>query len=109
VHGGAPHLPGTPPPPHVCPVGHIPQSIKLPQPSPIGPHVTPCAEHVVGVQLGVKHWLFEQSWFVAQVPQPRMLPQPSEAGPHCSIWLWHVAGVQLERPQTLGVPPPPHD
>ena len=34
-----PHLPGVPPPPHVVPVGHVPQLKMLPQPSPVEPQV----------------------------------------------------------------------
>jgi hypothetical protein len=36
---GAPHWPGTPPPPHVCGGVHVPQlGMRFPQPSPAGPH-----------------------------------------------------------------------
>jgi hypothetical protein len=35
---GAPHCPGTPPPPQVCPAGQVPQFRAFPQPSPAGPH-----------------------------------------------------------------------
>ena len=37
--GGAPHWPGTPPPPHVWGGVHVPQlAMRFPQPSPAGPH-----------------------------------------------------------------------
>jgi hypothetical protein len=39
-----------PPPPHVSPVGHEPQSIVPPQPSPIKPHDAFCDAHVVRPQ-----------------------------------------------------------
>jgi hypothetical protein len=47
-----PHLPG-PPPPQVWFDGQVPHWSRLPQPSPVGPHCTPCAAHVVGVHSGV--------------------------------------------------------
>ncbi len=47
---GVPQTPGVPPPPHVSPVGHEPQSSALPQPSLLGPHVSPSAAHVLGAQ-----------------------------------------------------------
>ena len=46
VQLGAPHLPGVPPPPQVCPLGQLPQSSVPPQPSPAGPHLMPCAAQV---------------------------------------------------------------
>jgi hypothetical protein len=52
VHIGAPHWLGTPPPPHVCPDGHAPHWSVPPQPSPEGPHATPCAAQVVGTHAG---------------------------------------------------------
>ena len=41
--GGEPHLFCVPPPPHVCPCGHLPQplGIKFPQPSPAAPQSKP--------------------------------------------------------------------
>jgi hypothetical protein len=47
AHAGAPHWLGTPPPPHVCPSGHVaPHWITLPQPSPIGPQLAFASAHV---------------------------------------------------------------
>jgi hypothetical protein len=43
---GYPHWPDTPPPPQVCGETQFPQAIWLPQPSPAGPQVIPCAAHV---------------------------------------------------------------
>jgi hypothetical protein len=80
----------------------------LPQPSAIAPQDTPCAAQVVGVQLGVVHWLFEQSCVALHgLPQSRMLPQPSEVCPHMRLWLWQVLGEHVDIPQTFA-PPPPH-
>jgi hypothetical protein len=39
-HAGAPHLPATPPPPHVSGAVQVPQSTVPPQPSLTGPQVT---------------------------------------------------------------------
>ena len=45
-------MPG-PPTPQISPVGQGPQSSRLPQPSPAGPHSMPWAAQVVGVQTGM--------------------------------------------------------
>ena len=47
---GWPHLPG-PPRPQTSPVGQLPQSSTLPQPSPAWPHWMLCAAQVCGTQL----------------------------------------------------------
>jgi hypothetical protein len=83
---GAPHWYAVPPPPHDCPVGHVPQLSRLPQPSGGVPQVAPRAPHVVGVQLPPPHWLVTppppQVWPLAQDPQLTVTPpQPSLCGP----------------------------
>src|SRR3990167_5567922 len=45
-----PHSPGTPPPPQISGSAHEPQFIRLPHRSAIGPHSTPSAWQVVGMQ-----------------------------------------------------------
>jgi hypothetical protein len=55
VQTSVPHLPATPPPPHVWPFEHVPQFKRPPHPSPVEPQVTPAAAHVVGVHDGVMH------------------------------------------------------
>jgi hypothetical protein len=48
MHGGLPQVLGWPPPPQVSPGAvQVPQSRIPPQPSPIMPHVAPCAAQVV--------------------------------------------------------------
>jgi len=39
-----------PPPPHVWPVGQVPQSSVPPQPSGMAPQLSPAAAQVVGTQ-----------------------------------------------------------
>jgi hypothetical protein len=61
------------------------------------------------VQLGVMHWLLEQSCVELQgLPQSTMLPHPSDAGPHIRFMLMQVCGEQVAMPQTFGMPDPPH-
>jgi hypothetical protein len=81
----------------------------LPHPSAIAPQDTPCAAQVVGVHVGVTHWLFEQSCVGLHVlPQSRMLPHPSEVCPHIRLRVWQVFGEHVDIPHTFGAPPPPH-
>jgi hypothetical protein len=81
----------------------------LPHPSAIDPQVTPCAAQVVGVQVGVMHWFFEQSCVgLHGLPQSRTLPHPSEVIPHARPRVWQVFGVHVEGPHLFGPPPPPH-
>ena len=110
-----PHLLAYPPPPHVLPLMHTPQSIRLPQPSATGPQsmcdwhwkgVQPLqgpqssvpeqpllwmpqrAPHVVGVQAPLPHWFAcwaPQTWPLGQVPQFRMPPQPSLSVPQLAF------------------------
>jgi len=114
-----PHLPGTPPPPHVCGVGHVPQSSKLPQPSPAGPQEMFCCWQLTGVQLPLSvllppppHWPGTPPpphvCGGTQVPQLSKLPHPSPAGPQEMFCCWHVRGVQLGAPHLPATPPPPH-
>jgi hypothetical protein len=80
----------------------------LPQPSAIAPQDTPCFAQVVGVHVGVTHWLFEQSCVALHgLPQSRMLPHPSEVCPHIRLRLWQVFGEHVDIPHTFGAPPPP--
>jgi hypothetical protein len=44
-----------------------------------------------------------------QVPHWSVFPQPSLIAPQFLPWAEQVVGVQAVPPQTLGVPPPPHD
>ncbi len=57
MHALGPHTPGlgSGPPPHACPAGHVPHISEWPQPSPIVPHTTPAAVHVVGVHDPLPH------------------------------------------------------
>jgi hypothetical protein len=58
LHVGAPHTLGVPPPPHVSGETHVPHWIRLPQPSPAGPHVKPCWAQLSELQVawyGVTH------------------------------------------------------
>jgi hypothetical protein len=97
---GAPHWPGTPPPPHAWPLGHEPQLTRLPQPSPVGPQLMFCCPHVMGVQeeaSGEPHWLGTPPpphiAGGAQEPQSSWLPQPSPAGPQPTFCWAHESGV----------------
>src|SRR6202012_2666026 len=67
VQLGAPHTPGVPPPPQVCPVGQGPQASRLPQPSPAGPHLIPWPAQVSGVQR-----------FASACPQTPFTPPPPQ-------------------------------
>ena len=87
THVGVPHLNAAPPPPHVCPFEHVPQSSRLPQPSGGVPQFAPSAVHVVGVQLPPPHRLAiappPHVCPVGQMPQLTVTPpQPSLWGPH---------------------------
>src|SRR5690242_8825632 len=112
VHGGTPHRPATPPPPHVCPSGQVPQLRRLPQPSPVVPHSMPCAVQVVPVHVGFWH-LFAApphpqhapAVLQAHVSNP---PQPSLTLPQVSAGkAAHDFAVQFGAPQTPGTPAPP--
>jgi hypothetical protein len=46
---------GVPEPPHVCGGVQVPQSMRLPQPSPMGPQVAPRCWQVMGLQSGAPH------------------------------------------------------
>jgi hypothetical protein len=106
VQLGAPHTPGVPPPPHVWPLGHVPQSSSPPHPSATLPHCT--LPHVSFVHVGVTHRLLWQTVPAAQVaPQSTMPPHPSEIWPHWAPVLAHVCFVQLAAPHTFAEPPPP--
>lgn len=65
-----PHWLGVPPPPQVLPPTHTPQSIRLPQPSAIGPQST-CEVHWYGTQ-------------PLHGPQSSVPEQPSLMRPHCT-------------------------
>ena len=58
------------------------------------------------------HWfgtpLPPHVWGAAHGPQFTVPPQPSAMTPHWALACWQVRGWQLVRPQTPGVPPPPH-
>lgn len=51
----APHLPGVPPPPQVCPAGQAGQVKVPPQPSPAVPQLMPRLAQVAGTQAPVPH------------------------------------------------------
>jgi hypothetical protein len=76
VQPGAPHTFGVPPPPHVCPCGHVPQSIAPPHPSAMEPHVAPACWHVRGVHGLLTQTLFWHACPFGHGPQSRMPPQP---------------------------------
>jgi hypothetical protein len=95
---GAPHWPGTPPPPHVCGAVQAPQSSWPPQPSPAGPQVMFCCWHDCGVQLGAPQGphtpvALPSTWLHCP-------PQQSEL----SVQLPHAA-TQLVAPHTYGGEP----
>jgi hypothetical protein len=64
---GEPHTPFVPAPPHVCPVGQLPQLISSPQPSVVMPQLKPCLVQVSGAQLVDP---------VVPVPEPHTPPEP---------------------------------
>jgi hypothetical protein len=96
----------------------VPQlAMSPPQPSPIGPHVTPRLAHVSGTHpAGFPHWPLTAppphvSPGTVQAPHESMFPQPSPAGPHVMCWLAHVSGTQgppSSPPSGWGAPFVPH-
>src|SRR4051812_28605020 len=81
--------------PHTWLPEHMPHERTLPQPSPVTPQLAFCAAHVVGVQMGVPHWLAmtaPQLCPAGQVPQSSALPQPSPAIPQPMFCAAHVVG-----------------
>src|ERR1019366_3974728 len=94
-----------------------PPWIRLPQPSPAGPHAMFCAAHVSGTHVFIPpHWPATPPpphvVGVGQEPQLAItFPQPSPAGPQSIICSLHVRGTHVlpgGEPQTPGVPLPPH-
>jgi hypothetical protein len=105
--GGAPHTFACPPPPHVWPLGQVPQSMMAPQPSLMGPQLAFSCAHVFGTHTTcvVLHWLgmppAPHAEPVPQVPQLGVRPpQPSPTWPQFAFACAQVRGVQ--------VAPPPH-
>jgi hypothetical protein len=92
VQSGAAQVFGTPAPPHVSPVGHVPQlGVNPPHPSATTPHVAPAAAHVRGVHMPPSVLLVPhvnsvppppQVSGAVHVPQSTTPPQPSPIGPH---------------------------
>jgi hypothetical protein len=90
----APHMPGTPPAPHACPAGQLPQLMTFPQPSPAGPHIKPSCVQVFGTQAWPASKLPPdvphipgtppppQVAGAVHMPQSIRLPQPSLVWPH---------------------------
>jgi hypothetical protein len=88
-----PHAFAAPPPPHVSPPLHVPQSTVPPQPSGSVPQVALWLAHVAGVQTHALE--LEHVSGAGQLPQLSVPPQPSDTGPH---WAWaaaHVVGTQV--------------
>src|SRR6185436_6357893 len=86
--GVEPHTPGVPPPPQVCPLGQPPQSLVLPQPSPIRPQywlVSVVQATAVQPPAAPQTWGVPappQVWPEGQSPgQSRVWPQPSPMVP----------------------------
>jgi hypothetical protein len=75
-----------PPPPQVWPMGQVPQSSWLPQPSPAGPHEIACWAQLFAVHGAVPQTPDfpppPQVSPTLQLPHWITLPQPSPAGPH---------------------------
>ena len=92
-----PHWFGLPPPPHVWEPAHVPQSSRLPHPSPVAPQLKPRASQVIGLQVpasgGDTHAPATHVSGDVQLPQASWPPQPSPAGPQW-IFSWvHVSGT----------------
>lgn len=106
-----PHWFGVPPPPHVWPLGHAPQSTVPLQPSLWLPQVALAAAHaaevLAGWHVGAPHSYGTpppaQVAPPEQVPQSMKPPQPSSTVPHAAFTALQVAGTQVEAPHTLGV------
>jgi hypothetical protein len=109
THGPWPHTFAEPPPPHVIPAAHIPQSSVLSHPSGIVPQFLPCAAHVVGVHPQTFATpAAPQVSGAAQVPQSKVALHPSLMVPQVLFWAAHVVGTQVPCPQTFAWPAPPH-
>jgi hypothetical protein len=109
THGPWPHTFAEPPPPHVIPAAHIPQSSVPPHPSGIVPQFLFCGAHVVGVHPQTFAMpAAPQVWGAAQVPQSKVALHPSLIVPQFLFWAAHVAGTQVPCPQMFGWPVPPH-
>jgi hypothetical protein len=98
-------------PPQVKPAAQLPHWRVPPQPSEIGPHVTPAAAQVVGVQLtpqvpAVLPAVMLQVAGAVHAPQFTVPPQPSGAVPQLFV-PQACAAVFAVHPQTFDVPPPP--
>ena len=119
---------GSPAPPQVSPAGQaapVPHVTVPPQPSAITPQFIGMPDDVTQTVLAVAGTqpAAPPHWF--GVPPPPQVsvpvhvtqgagmspPQPSDCWPHSVATLGsaHVFGTQAAPPQTLGVPPPPHD
>jgi hypothetical protein len=114
VQLGAPHFPGTPPPPQVSGAVQSPHASTPPQPSPAGPHSMFCSAHVRGLHDPPQTPGTPpppQTCPGGHVPQEAMrLPQPSPAGPHAMPSCAQVFGMQPPpsgMPHWFGTPPPP--
>ena len=84
---GAPHLYAMPPPPQLCGLWQVPQSMVPPQPLGMVPQVAPIAPQLVGVQLPPPHTPGvpppPQVWPVPHGLQYGVTPpHPSLCGPH---------------------------
>src|SRR5512140_385160 len=111
VHVGPAHTFGTPPPPQVCPDGHVPQlAVTPPQPSETMPHVAPAIAHVRGVHvlpLPVPPPHVNnappppQVWGAMHEPQSIVPLHPSPIGPHVAFCDAHVL-----RPHPAALPSP---
>ena len=83
-----PHAPG---PPQVSPAGQVPQSMTLPQPSPVWPQLAPSCAHVAGAQIEPP---------VPPLPGPA---EPVEGAPPLPPAVEGAPPVELDE----AVPPPP--
>jgi hypothetical protein len=94
-----PHWFGTPPPPHVWPAGHVPQSgVSPPHPSATCPQLALACWHVRGTQV-VWHVPLLQDLFGPHWPQSVVRPpHPSATWPHVAPRLAQVAGVHVTEP-----------
>jgi hypothetical protein len=105
---GVAQTPGFPSTPHFWPFEHVPHWSRLPQPSPIGPQLTPLASHVVGMQpfdppqtLGLPPPPHVSG--ALQLPQSSVPPHPSPCVPQVKprsahVRLVHVVPVPLLSP-----------
>jgi hypothetical protein len=109
---GQPQTLDLPPPPQVCPEGHVPHIRMLPQPSPATPQLNPSCAHVNGQHPGKVHCPTcvplqpPHSIPIGHMPQFRTLPQPSLCMPHMKPCWAQVFEQQAGSPQTPGVPAP---